>query len=189
MRGEEPEEAIFNLLREHVEKSISGEVGGGFSIVNFNQSEENIEAIMVRPWVAFGTDGSVHKPEGPLRRHQPSPHPRSYGTFPRVLGRYVRGRRLLTLEEAIRKMTSLPALRLGLYDRGLILPGMWADILVFDPERVEDEADFTPPEMAMRYPEGIEHLLVNGILTVRDGEHTGAMAGRVLKRRSPYPGG
>ncbi len=78
MRGERPEEAIFNLFREHIEKSISGEVEGGFSIVNFNQSEENIEAIMGRPWVAFGTDGSVHSPKGPLRRHQPSPHPGSY---------------------------------------------------------------------------------------------------------------
>lgn len=138
--------------------------------------------------MAFGTDGSVHSPMGPLRRHQPSPHPRSYGTFPRVLKRYVREKGLLTLEEAIRRMTSLPAQRLGLYDRGLILPGMWADILIFDPERLEDKADFTPPESAMRYPEGIEHLLVNGVPTIRDGEHTGAMAGRILKRCSPYPG-
>ncbi|MBS7638061.1 D-aminoacylase [Candidatus Bathyarchaeota archaeon] len=186
IRGERPEEAIFNLFREHVEKSISGEVEGGFSIVNFNQSEENVEAIMRRPWVAFGTDGSVHSTKGPLRRHQPSPHPRSYGTFPRVLKRYVHEKGLLTLEEAIRKMTSLPAQRLGLYDRGLILLGMWADILVFDPERLEDKADFTPPEEAMRYPKGIEHLLVNGVLTVRDGEHTGVMAGRIL-RRKPLP--
>jgi N-acyl-D-amino-acid deacylase len=185
LRGEGPEEAIFNLFREYVERSISGEVEGGFSIVNFNQSEENVEAIMVRPWVAFGTDGSVHSPKGPLRRHQPSPHPRLYGTFPRILGRYVREKRLMTLEEAIRKMTSLPANRLGLHDRGLIIPGMWADILVFDPERVEDKADYTPPESAMRYPEGVEHLLVNGVPTIRGGEHTGAMAGRILRRCKP----
>ncbi|MBS7652588.1 D-aminoacylase [Candidatus Bathyarchaeota archaeon] len=187
IRGEEPEDAIFNLFREHIEKSISGELEGGFSIVNFNQSEENVEAIMRRPWVAFGTDGRVHSPKAPLRRHEPSPHPRYYGTFPRVLKRYVREKRLLTLEEAIRKMTSLPASVLGLYDRGLIIPGMWADILVFDPERIEDKSDYTPPEAAMRYPEGIEHLLVNGVLTVRDGEHTGAMAGRILKRVKPHP--
>ncbi len=91
------------------------------------------------------------------------------------------------LEEAIRKMTSLPAQRLGLYDRALILPGMWADILIFNPERVEDKTDFTPSEAAMRYPKGIEHLLVHGAPTIREGEHTGARAGKVLKRFRPPP--
>ena len=180
--GEEPGTTLFRLYRVYVDKVASGEARGGFSVVNFNQSEENIEMIMRQPWVAFGTDGSIHSPRGVLARHIKSPHPRLYGTFPRILARYVRERGLLTLEEAIRKMTSLPAQRLGLRDRGFIALCMWADIVVFDPEEVMDEADYTPPEAAMRYPRGIIHLLVNGVVTLRDRQHTGALAGRVLRR-------
>ena len=87
------------------------------------------------------------------------------------------------MEEAVRKMTSLTARILGLHDRGLVSPGMWADIAVFDPETVIDRSDFTPPEATMRYPEGVEHLVVNGVVTLRDGEHTGALAGRVLRKK------
>lgn len=182
MRGEEPGDAIFRLFKAHVEGVATGRLKGGFSFVNFNQTEENVERIMARPWVAFGTDGRVHAPYGVLARHIPAPHPRFYGTFPRALGRYVRERDVLGLEEAVRKMTSLPAQRLGLLDRGLLRPGMWADITVFDPETVIDRAEFVPPEATMRYPEGIVHLVVNGVVTLRDGEHTGALAGRVLRR-------
>lgn len=182
-RGEDPGETLFKLYKEHVEKLAEGEIKGGFSVINFNQFEENIERIMRRAWVALGTDGSIHRPDGALARHMPNPHPRLYGTFPRVLGRYVRERGVLTLEDAIRKMTSLPAQILGLRDRGLIAPGMWADIVVFDPDEIIDRADYTPPKAAMRHPEGVHHLLVNGVLTLRNGEHTGAMAGRVLRRR------
>ena len=181
--GEEPGETLFRLYREHVEAVASGRVRGTFSVVNFNQSEENVEMIMKQPWVSFGTDGSIHSPDGILAKYIPSPHPRLYGTFPRILGRYVRERNTLRLEEAIRKMTSLPAQRLGLRDRGLIAPGFWADIVVFDKDEIRDEAEYTPPEAAMRYPRGVIHLLVNGVITLRDGEHTGAMAGRVLRRR------
>ncbi len=182
-RGVDPEDCALALLKEHVEKLVSGEVKGGFSIVNFNQTQENVDAIMGRPWVAFGTDGRVHAPYGPLAKYLPAPHPRFYGTFPRVLGRYVRERGVLRLEEAVRKMTSLPAQVLGLRDRGLLMPGNWADIAVFDPERVIDRADFVPPEATKLYPEGIMHLVVNGVVTLRDGEHTGAMAGRLLRRK------
>ncbi|MFQ6053786.1 MAG: amidohydrolase family protein, partial [Candidatus Bathyarchaeia archaeon] len=180
--GERPEETIFRLFKTHVEKVAAGEVKGGFSFVNFNQTEENVERIMARPWVAFGSDGRVHATYGVLPKHIPAPHPRFYGTFPRVLGRYTRERGVLRLEEAVRKMTSLPAQVLGLRDRGVLVPGMWADITVFDPETVIDRAEFVPPEATMRYPEGIDHLVVNGVVTLRDGEHTGAMAGRVLRR-------
>jgi N-acyl-D-amino-acid deacylase len=182
-RGEDPGETLFKLYSQHVERLAAGEIQGGFSVINFNQSEKNIEMIMRQPWVAFGTDGRVHRPDGVLLRHVPNPHPRLYGTFPRILGRYVMERKVLTLEDAIRRMTSLPAQILGLRDRGLVLPGMWADIVVFDPDAVLDKAEYTPPQAAMRYPEGILHLLVNGILTLKDGEHTGAMAGRVLRSR------
>jgi N-acyl-D-amino-acid deacylase len=181
-RKQEPLDCALELLREHTEAVQSGKVKGGFSIVNFNQSEENIELIMKQPWVAFGTDGRVHNPKGVLNRDMPAPHPRFYGTFPRVLGRYVREKHVLTLEDAVRKMTSLPAQTLGLRDRGVLLPGNYADIMVFDPETVIDKADFVPPEATKRFPEGILHLVVNGQLTLHDKEHTGARAGRVLRK-------
>jgi len=183
MTGEEPGDTIFRLFKAHVEGVAAGRLKGGFSFVNFNQTEENVKRIMRRPWVAFGTDGRVHAPYGVLAKHIPAPHPRFYGTFPRVLGRYVRGEGVLRLEEAVRKMTSLPAQRLGLHDRGLLRPGFWADITVFNPDTVIDRADFVPPEATMRYPEGIDYLVVNGVVTLRDGEHTGALVGRVLRRR------
>jgi N-acyl-D-amino-acid deacylase len=182
MRGESPEDTIFELFREHTLKVASGELRGGFGFVNFNQSDENVDLFMARPWVAVGSDGMVHAPDGVLARHMTAPHPRFYGTFPRVLGLYAREKGVIGLHEAVRKMTGLPARVLGLHDRGLIAPGMWADIAVFDPETVRDGNDFTPAEATMRFPVGIDHLVVNGVVTVRDGEHTGAMAGRVLRR-------
>ena len=108
------------------------------------------------------------------------PHPRSYGTFVRVLGRYVRERGVLTLEEAIRKMTSFPAARLGLADRGLLKAGLAADVTVFDPATVADKATFADPH---HYSEGIRWVLVNGRVTVDRGTHTGVRAGRVLRGR------
>jgi N-acyl-D-amino-acid deacylase len=182
-RGESGEDAVFELFRAYVSKLASKELRGGFSFVNFNQTDENVDAIMARPWVAVGSDGEAHAPYGVLAKHMTAPHPRFYGTFPRVLGVYAREKGVIRMEEAVRKMTSLPARILGLHDRGLVLPGMWADIAVFDPKTVIDMSDFVPPEATMRYPEGIEHLVVNGVLTLRRGEHTGALAGRVLKKR------
>ncbi len=182
-RGLEPLDCAIDLLRDHVESVVEGKVKGGFSIVNFNQKEENVEIIMRQPWVAVGTDGRVHSPEGILNRHIPAPHPRFYGTFPRVLGRYTREKGVLRLADAIRKMTSLPASILGLKDRGLLIPGMCADITVFDPETVIDRSDYTPAEATKLYPEGIEHLVVNGAVTLRDGEHTGARAGLILRKQ------
>lgn len=182
MRKKEPLDCSLDLLREHVEAVLDGKVKGGFSIVNFNQDEENIENIMKQPWVAFGTDGRVHRPDGLLKKHIPAPHPRFYGTFPRVLGKYTREKGVLTLEDAVRKMTSLPAQILGLRDRGILLPGNKADILVFDPETVIDRADFVPKEATMRFPDGIKHLIVNGAVTLFEGKHTGARAGKVLRR-------
>jgi N-acyl-D-amino-acid deacylase len=182
MRKQDPLDCAIGLLRDHLEAVLTGKVKGGFSIVNFNQSEENIELIMKQPWVAFGTDSSVHKPTGILNKHHPAPHPRYYGTFPRVLGRYVREKQVITLEDAVRKMTSLPAQTLGLRDRGILAPGFKADIMVFDPDTVLDKSDFVPPEATKRFPEGIIHLVVNGAVTMEDGEHTGARAGLIPRR-------
>jgi N-acyl-D-amino-acid deacylase len=105
------------------------------------------------------------------------PHPRSYGTFPRVLGEYAREQRLLSLPQAVHKMTALPAQRLGLRDRGVIRPGARADLVLFDPRTVMDQATYDDPH---RYPVGIDHVLVNGRFVIKDGQHTGSLPGRVL---------
>jgi N-acyl-D-aspartate/D-glutamate deacylase len=114
--------------------------------------------------------------EGPLRRG--NPHPRSFGTFPRVLGVYVRQKGLLRLEDAVRKMTSQNAAKLGLHDRGLLRPGNYADITVFDPDKVIDRATYTQP---FQYGEGIEYVIVNGRVVLEQGRHTGARPGRALR--------
>jgi N-acyl-D-amino-acid deacylase len=183
MRGENPEDTIFELFKAHTLKLAAGELKGGFGFVNFNQSLENVDLFMRMPWVAVGSDGSVHAPDSVLARHSPAPHPRHYGTFPRVLGHFARDRGVIGLHEAVRKMTSLPARILSISDRGLIMPGMWADLAVFDPETVLDGNDFVPAEATMRYPIGIDHVVVNGVLTLKDGEHTGVLAGLVLRRK------
>lgn len=181
MRKQEPLDCSLGLLKDHVEAVLSGKVKGGFSIVNFNQTEENIEVIMRQPWVAVGTDGRVHAPTGALNKDIPAPHPRFYGTFPRVLGRYVREKNVVSLEDAVRKMTSLPAQILSLRDRGLLIPGNHADIVVFDPDTVIDRSDYVPPSFTKLFPEGILHLVVNGEVTLFNKEHTGARAGKVLR--------
>ncbi len=122
-----------------------------------------------------GSDSSALAPYGVLGKGKP--HPRTYGTFPRILGRYVRKERILTLENAIRKMTSLPAQKLKLKDRGLVREGMWADLVIMDPKRVIDQATYQKPH---QYPKGIEYVLVNGKLVIEHGEHTKALPGRVL---------
>ena len=181
-RDQEPLETAMQLLKEYLEAIVGGEIEGGFSIVNFNQKEENVDMIMQQPWVAVGTDGRIHSPEGILNKHIPAPHPRFYGTYLRVLGRYVKEKEVVTLNEAIRKMTSLPAQILALSDRGLLLPGNYADIVVFDPDTIIDRADYAPKEATKLYPEGIPHLVVNGIVTMRDSVHTNAKAGKVLRK-------
>jgi N-acyl-D-amino-acid deacylase len=137
-----------------------------------------LQMVLRHPVTMFGSDGYALAPYGILG--EGVPHPRSYGTFPRVLGRYVRERRLFTWQEAIRKMTSLPASFLGIEDRGRIKEGMWGDILIFDPKRIIDKATFSDPH---QYPEGIEYVINNGVIVVRHGEHTGALPGKVLRHR------
>ena len=146
---------------------------GGASAIYHVLDEGDVERIMRHPLTAIASDGRLTRPgEG-------HPHPRWYGTFPRVLGHYVRERGVLELEEAVRKMTSLPASRLGLEDRGRIAEGVWADVVVFDPETVHDRATFEDPH---RYPDGIPYVLVNGVVVVDGGALTDARPGRVLRR-------
>jgi N-acyl-D-amino-acid deacylase len=145
--------------------------------VFFSMCETDVRTVMRWPHTMVGSDASCVAPYGSLSKGKP--HPRAYGTFARVLGRYVREEGVLTWPEAIHKMTGMPAARLGLAHRGRLEPGAWADVVVFDPRRVADRATFQGPH---QYAAGIEHVLVNGVPVVRDGEHTGALPGRVLRR-------
>jgi N-acyl-D-amino-acid deacylase len=138
-------------------------------------TEENKKLELKQPWLSICSDGTAIKPEGLLGKGKP--HPRYYGTFPRLLGRYVRQENVITLEDAIRKMTSLAAQRLGLQDRGLIKKGMFADICIFDYDKIIDRATFENPH---QYSEGVVYLLVNGKLVIENGEHTGVKPGKVI---------
>jgi len=131
-----------------------------------------VKTVMRQPWVSIASDAGALNEAAPGK-----PHPRAYGTNPRVLGKYVRQERVLTLEDAVRKMTSLPAQVLGLRDRGVIREGCWADLVAFDPDTVADTATYERPQ---QYPQGIPYVLVNGELVIDRGEHTGRRPGRVV---------
>jgi N-acyl-D-aspartate/D-glutamate deacylase len=164
----DPLDVLFDLLTEQ---------GGSIPTVYAHHTERDMNLAMVQLWCSIGSDGSAYAIEGPLRRG--NPHPRNFGTFPRVLGVYVRQRGLLRLEDAVRKMTSLNAAKLGLHDRGLLRPGQWADLTLFDADRVIDGATYTEP---FQYSEGIEYVIVNGQVVLDHGRHTGARPGRALRR-------
>jgi N-acyl-D-amino-acid deacylase len=166
-RREDPVDTIMNLVMEDESR-----VG----TVYFMMSEDNIRKQMRLPWVSFGSDAASMAPEPPFTRS--STHPRAYGNFARVLGRYVREGRVLTLAEAARRLAALPATNLGLEGRGLVKPGMFADVVVFDPKTIADTATFEKPhQLAV----GMRHVFVNGVHVLRDGEHTGAKPGRALR--------
>jgi N-acyl-D-amino-acid deacylase len=148
---------------------------GGAAAIYHLMEEGDVERIMRHPQTMIASDGQLTRP-GDAR-----PHPRAYGTFPRVLGHYVRERRVLSLEDAVRKMTAMPAARLGLRDRGLVAEGRYADLIVFDPARVTDRATYAAPH---QYPEGIDYVVVNGVVTVDGGRGTVAHGGRLLRRRA-----
>ncbi len=167
-RGGDPFDVFFDLLVEE---------GGRVRTVYFHHQEDDMVLALQRPYVSVGSDGAAISPDGPSASTHP--HPRWYGTFPRVLGRYVRERKLLTLEEAVRKMTSMNADKLGIVDRGRIREGLAADVVVFDPDTVTDEATFAKPH---QYPSGISHVLVNGVEVLAGGSHTGQLPGRVIRR-------
>jgi N-acyl-D-aspartate/D-glutamate deacylase/Leucine-rich repeat (LRR) protein len=164
--GGDPVEALFKVLLDN---------RGSIPTVYFHHNEDDMRYALKQPFVSIGSDGTAVKTEGPLARG--NPHPRYYGTFPRVLGRYVRDEPVLSMEEAIRKMTSANASKLGLYDRGLIRTGMWADITVFDPKTVIDNSIWDKPH---QYATGIDHVIVNGQVVLAKGQHTNARAGAIL---------
>ncbi len=165
--GRDPLEWTCDALIEH---------DGAIDIIHHSMSEDDVRFVMAKPWVAIGSDSRANAPYGPLSYGKP--HPRSYGTFPRVLGPYARDEKVVTLEDAVRKMTSLPASRLRLRDRGLVREGAAADLLVFDPARIADRATYDDPH---RYPDGIAFVIVNGEVALEAGETTPARAGRFLR--------
>jgi N-acyl-D-amino-acid deacylase len=160
--GKDAEEAVYDLMASEE---------GAITVVAFGMCEDDIKTVMRHPTTFIGSDG--------IELETGKPHPRVYGTFPRVLGKYVREENVLSLEEAISKMTSQPATKLRLKDRGLIAEGMFADITIFDPETIRDKATYQDPH---QFPEGIHHVLVNGEFAVHNGRQTGNRPGNVLRR-------
>lgn len=166
LRGKEPAETILDLMLEDQSR-----VG----TIYFLMSEENISKQLRQPWVSLGSDEASQAPEGAFLKS--NPHPRAYGNFSRFLGKYVRDEKNMTLAEGVRRLSGLPATNLGLDHRGFLKPGMFADVVVFDPATIADRATFEKPH---QYAVGMRHVIVNGIPVLRDGEHTNAKPGRAL---------
>ncbi|MDT7604024.1 MAG: N-acyl-D-amino-acid deacylase [Acidobacteriota bacterium] len=166
MRGKTPEETIMDLISEDHSR---------VETIYFMMSEENIKKQFREPWVSLGSDAESQAPEGVFLKN--NPHPRAYGNFARFLGKYVREEKLMPLGEAVRRLSGLPATNLGLDHRGFLKPGMFADVVVFDPATIADRATFEQPH---QFAVGVRHVFVNGAQVLRDGEHTGAKPGRAL---------
>jgi N-acyl-D-amino-acid deacylase len=166
IRGKDPIETIMDLLSEN-EKPIGA--------TYFLMSEENVKKEIAKPWISFGSDEASQAPEGIFLKS--TPHPRAYGTFARVLGKYVREEKLVSLPEAIRRLSALPATNLELDHRGFLKTDMFADVVVFDPATITDHATFEKPA---QYATGVKEVFVNGVEVLKDGEHTGAKPGRAL---------
>jgi N-acyl-D-amino-acid deacylase len=167
LRGTSPEDTIFDLIVEDDSR---------VQTIYFMIDEANIRRELQLPWVSFGSDAASLAPEGVFLRS--STHPRAYGTFARILGHYVRDEAVLPLEEAIRRLSRLPAENLKLDRRGALRPGYFADVVLFDPLRIQDHATYTAPQT---YATGVEHVFVNGVHVLKAGEHTGATSGRALR--------
>jgi len=170
--NKDPIDALFDFL---IEDPYAG-------VAVFGMSQSDVTLALEQPWVAIDNDSSGTSPEGILG--QEHPHPRAYGTFPRILRKYVREEKVLTLEDALRKMSALPAQRLRLTDRGVLKAGMWADVVIFDPATVRDLATFDNPN---QLSEGMEFVLVNGVPVIDQGKMTGALPGKVLRSASYVP--
>jgi N-acyl-D-amino-acid deacylase len=166
MRGKDPITTVMDLILE--DRSRVG-------TIYFLMSEENVRKELAKPWISFGSDEASQAPEGVFLKS--NPHPRAYGNFARVLGKYARDEKVITLPEAIRRLSAQPATNLGLDHRGLLKEGMFADVVVFDPARIADRATFEKPH---QYAVGMKHVFVNGMQVLKDGEHTGAKPGRAL---------
>jgi len=167
MRGKSAEQTAMDLVIED---------GSRVGAVYFLMSEDNVRRQVRLPWVSFGSDEGSYAPEGDFLKS--SAHPRAYGNFARLLGRYVRDEKLIPLEEAIRRLTSLPAENMKLRKRGKLAAGYFADVVVFDPGTIADHATFAAPHA---YATGVTHVFVNGTQVLRNGEHTGAKPGRVVR--------
>ena len=167
MRGTPPEETIMDLIVE--DRSRVG-------TIYFSQSEDVVRRAIALPWVSFCSDAASVAPEGVFLKR--NPHPRAYGSFARVLGKYVREERLIPLEDAIRKLAALPAENLKIDRRGMLKEGYFADVVLFDPETIQDHATFVEPH---QYATGVKHVFVNGVHVIENGEHTGATPGRVVR--------
>ena len=166
MRGRDPITTIMDLIVEDESR---------IGAVYFLMSEKNVKKELAKPWISFGSDEASQAPEGVFLKS--NPHPRAYGNFARILGKYVRDEKVIPLVEAVRRLSGLPASNLGLDHRGFIQEGMFADTVIFDPATIADRATFEKPH---QYAVGVKHVFVNGVQVLRDGEHTGAKPGRAL---------
>src|SRR5213596_2116465 len=166
MRGKDPIETIMDLISEDESR---------IGTIYYVMSEENVKKELAKPWISFGSDEASQAPEGVFLKS--NPHPRAYGNFARVLGKYARDEKVITLPEAVRRLSALPATNLGLDHRGFIQDGMFADVVVFDPAIIADRATFEKPH---QYAVGMKHVFVNGVQVLKEGEHTGAKPGRAL---------
>src|SRR6266481_5241109 len=166
MRGKDPIDTAMDLIAEDESR---------ISTIYYLMSEENVKKELRKPWISFGSDEASQAPEGPFLKS--NPHPRAYGNFARVLGKYVRDEKVLSISDAIHRLSGLPATNLGLDHRGFLKEGMFADVVVFDPATITDHATFEKPH---QYATGVKHVLVNGVQVIKDGEHTGAKPGRAL---------
>src|SRR6476659_5439884 len=166
MRGKDPIDTAMDLIAEDESR---------ISTVYYVMSEENVKKELRKPWISFGSDEASQAPESPFTKS--NPHPRAYGNFARVLGKYVRDEKVLSMTDAIHRLSGLPATNLGLDHRGFLKEGMFADVVVFDPATITDHATFEKPH---QYATGVKHVFVNGVQVIKNGEHTGAKPGRAL---------
>ncbi|MDP9186059.1 MAG: D-aminoacylase [Verrucomicrobiota bacterium] len=166
MRGKDPIETIMDLISEDESR---------IGTIYFVMSEENLKKEIAKPWISFCSDEASQAPEGVFLKS--NPHPRAYGSFARVLGKYARDERVIPMPEAIRRLSAFPATNLGLDHRGILKEGMFADVVLFDPATIADHATFEKPH---QYATGVKHVFVNGVQVIKDGEHTGAKPGRAL---------
>jgi N-acyl-D-amino-acid deacylase len=170
LRGKSVEDTAIDLLIED---------GSRVGVAYFLMSEDNIRREIKLPWVSFGSDADAPSNEGVFLKN--SNHPRAFGNFSRLLGKYVRDEKVITLQEAVRRLTSLPAANLSLKDRGQLKPGYFADVIVFDPAAIQDHATYENPQ---QYSTGVEHVIVNGVIALENGEPTSARPGRALRGRA-----
>jgi N-acyl-D-amino-acid deacylase len=168
MRGVSPEDAAVDLVIED---------GTRVSTIYFLMSDDNLRKQIALPYVSFGSDADSSAPEGVFLKS--SNHPRAFGNFANLLGRYVRDEHVIPLAEAVRRLTSLPAQNLGIANRGFLKPGNFADVVVFDPATIAGQSTYEKP---MQFATGVVHVFVNGVQVLKDGEHTGATVGRVVVR-------